>query len=213
MTFKGPQYSKILNPKTNTNDPSYIFHVEYESLSFIADNEISLESVHSCLAENISWWNMFITTFLESSTKFFSKPYTIETINKITKHTLDDKHEITTYPVNVILTPKSIQIYGGIFTVNWSYTIEQMIIPDLEDVPASIEKMEELNIDELPVESTDMLEIDSPNKFYDKQRVKEARLKAKLATYKAQRQIAQYCDKYGDISDSESEYTSDETDN
>jgi hypothetical protein len=58
----------------------------------------------------------------------------------------------------------------------------------------------------------EILEIESPVKYYDKQRVKEARLKAKLAVYKAQRQIAEYSEKYGEISDSdtESEYTSDE---
>jgi hypothetical protein len=49
--------------------------------------------------------------------------------------------------------------------------------------------------------------MDSPAKFYDKQRVKEARLKAKLAVYKANRQVARYYDKYGvnDISDSDTE--------
>ena len=220
-TFKAPQYTKIVNPKTGAQEPCYIFNIDFDTgdyLSFVADNksDISLQSVQQCVLDNIPWWNTFIGQFLESSAKFFSKQYTVETINKITKHSLNGNTN-ETYPVNVLLVPKNIQICGGVFTINWGYNIEQMIIPDLdneETLPVlNIEGMEELNIDELPVGNSteDVLEIDSPTKFYDKQRVKEARLKAKLAVYKAQRQMAQYCEKYGDdISDSDTDYTSEE---
>jgi len=212
-TFKSPQYTKVVNPKTGAQEPCYTFNIEYdESISFIAEDQvdISLQSLQNCILDNIPWWNTFIGTFLESSAKFFSKPYTIETINKITKHALTANNTTDiTFPVNVILLPNNIQICGGIFTVNWSYNIELVIIPVL-DLPVEIEKMEELNIDELPVENnTDVLEIDSPVKFYDKQRVKEARLKAKLAVYKAQRHMAQYCEKYGEVSDSDTYSESD----
>lgn len=217
MTFKSPQYTKIANPKTGAQEPCYTFNIDAcESLSFVAESEddVSLQSLQKCILDNIPWWTKFVNDFLESSVKFFSKPYTIETINKITKHTLHG-NKSDRYPVNVILLPKNIQIVGGFFTVNWNYDIEPMIhIPDLDaDLPVgNIQEMEELNIDELPAEnSTEVLDINSPDKFYDKQRVKESKLKAKLAHYKAQRQIAEYCDKYGDdISDSDTEYTSDE---
>ena len=226
--FKAPTYTKIVNPKTGVQEPCYTFNIECNDyLSFIAENksDLSLQSVQKCVLDNISWWNTFIGNFLESSAKLFSKPYTVETINKITKHTLNGVVS-DSYPVNVILIPKNIQICGGVFTINWGYNIEQMIdIPDLEDVKSiestinspvlNIEGMQELNIDELPVGNSteDVLEIDSPVKFYDKQRVKEARLKAKLAVYKAQRHMAEYCEKYGiDISDSdtESDYVSED---
>ena len=69
--------------------------------------------------------------------------------------------------------------------------------------------LEELNMDDVPMDknATDgVLELDSPTKFYDKQKVKEARLKAKLAVYKAQHQLSKYYEKYGnDISDSDTE--------
>ena len=90
---------------------------------------------------------------------------------------------------------------------------------ELPDLPVSneskiVDGLEELNIDDLAhSDSTaNALELDSPAKFYDKQRVKEARLKAKLAVYKAQRTMAQYYEKYGnDISDSDTDLeTSDE---
>ena len=76
-----------------------------------------------------------------------------------------------------------------------------------------------MNIDELPIESNNTgtplgttIEIDNPAKFYEKQKVKEARLRAKLAMYKANRQMAQYYEKYGDsISESDTDFeTSDE---
>jgi len=239
--FNAPQYTKVLNPKTGVQDPCYTFQINYDSnnsdyLSFVAENQaaISLQSLQKCVLDNIPWWNTFIESFLQSSTKFFSKPYTVETINKITKHTLNGTTN-NKYPINVILVPKNIQICGGVFTVNWGYNLEPMIdIPDVEDVIISlpevdnsppvlknkvINDIQELNIDELPIESNNtgtsldtQLEIDSPAKFYEKQRVKEARLRAKLAIYKAQRQTAQYYEKYGnDISDSDNDFeTSDE---
>ena len=233
-TFNAPQYTKIVNPKTGTQDPCYTFNIEFNTcdyLSFVAEkqSDISLQSLQTCILNNIPWWNMFIKQFLQTSSKFFSKPYTVETINKITKHTLNGTISIT-YPVNVLLVPKSIQICCGIFTVNWGYESEPMIdIPDVEDVINNtieldlspvlknkiFDEIQELNIDEIPVgnDSTDVpLELDSPAKFYEKQKVKEARLKAKLSVYKAQRQMVQYYEKYGnDISDSDSNLgTSDE---
>ena len=231
--FKAPQYTKVTNPKTGNQDPCYTFNVEFNTcdyLSFVAENEsdISLQSLQKCVLENIPWWNGFIQQFLQSSTKYFTKPYTVETINKITKHTLNGTKS-STYPVNIVLQPTNIQICSGVFTVNWGYNAEPMIdIPDAEedkvntiellDLPVSnknklVEGLEELNIDEVPGNSTDdALNLDSPAKFYEKQRVKEARLKAKLAVYKAQRQMAQYYEKYGDeLSDSDTDFeTSDE---
>ena len=233
--FSAPQYTKVLNPKTGVQDPCYTFQINYDLnsdyLSFVAENQasISLHTLQKCVLDNIPWWNNFIQSFLQSSTKYFSKPYTVETINKITKHTLNGTTD-NKYPINVILVPKNIQICGGVFTVNWGYNLEPMIdIPDVEDVTISLPELnvspvlknkvindiQELNIDELPVESNNTgtpLEIDSPAKFYEKQKVKEARLRAKLAVYKAQRQTAQYYDKYGnDISESDTDFeTSDE---
>jgi hypothetical protein len=236
--FHAPQYTKVLNPKTGVQDPCYTFQINYDLnnsdyLSFVAENQadVSVQSLHKCVLDNIPWWNTFIQSFLQSTTKFFSKPYTVEAINKITKHTLNGTTS-NKYPITVILVPKNIQICGGVFTVNWGYNFESMIdIPDVENVTQIslpevnisspvlknkvINDIQELNIDEIPIESNNtgtQLEIDSPAKFYEKQRVKEARLRAKLALYKAERQTAQYYEKYGgNISESDTDFeTSDE---
>lgn len=239
-TFKAPQYTKIINPKTGIQEPSYTFQIEFEStdntLSFIAESleEITLQNLQKTILEDIEWWNTFITNFLKATIKFFTKPYTVEQINRITKHTLNGSVISKEFPVSVTLIPKTIQIIGGVFMINWGYTTESVVIniPVLEEseintvqmnnLPVLNEKqsdneLEELNIDEMPSgdDSTDALQLDSPAKFFEKQKVKEARLKAKLAVYKAQRQMAQYYEKYGDdISDSESELetSDDETD-
>jgi hypothetical protein len=234
-TFKAPQYTKTVNPKTGAQDPCYTFNIDFNDgdyISFVAESQtdLSLQSLQKCVLDNLDWWNTFVGQFLQASVKFFSKPYTVDAINKITKHTLNGTTS-TSYPVNVVLVPKNIQICSGNFTVNWGYTVEPMIaFPDVDDVktntielpalPVSnetkiVDGIQELNMDDLPVggaPTDDALELDSPAKFYDKQRVKEARLRAKLAVYKAQRQIAQFYEKYGDnISDSDNDLeTSDE---
>jgi hypothetical protein len=224
--FKAPQYTKVTNLKTGAQEPCYTFNIEFnicDYLSFVAESQkdISLQSLQKCVLENIPWWNGFIDQFLKASSKYFSKPYTVEQINKITQHTLDG-NSCSTFPINVVLVPNSIKICSGVFTVNWNYNTEPMIdFPDVEDVKSNsielpdskenkiVDGLEELNIDEIPVgnNSTDgALELDSPAKFYEKQRVKEARLKAKLAAYKAHRTMAQYYEKYGeDISDSDTD--------
>ena len=232
-TFKAPQYTKTTNPKTGAQEPCYTFSIEFQSsdeeLSFLADssNEVGLQGLQKCILDNVEWWNTFIKHFLTASSKFFTKPYTVEQINKITKHTLNGTTTTNIFPASVVLLPKTIQISGGVFMVNWVYSAEPVIIniPDLEEpevndieltsLPVSnktVEGIEELNMDELSVgdgSTDDALELDSPAKFYEKQRVKEARLKAKLAIYKAQRQMAQYYEKYGDdISDSDTDLES-----
>jgi hypothetical protein len=232
-TFKAPQYTKTVNPKTGAQDPCYTFNIDFNNddyISFVAESQLdlSLQSLQKCVLDNLDWWNTFVGQFLQASVKFFSKPYTVDAINKITKHTLNGTAS-TFYPVNVVLVPKSIQICSGSFMVNWGYTVEPMIdFPDVDDVktntielpilPVSnetklVDGIQELNMDDLPVggaPTDDALELDSPAKFYDKQRLKETRLKAKLAVYKAQRQMVQYYEKYGDnSSDSDDLETSD----
>jgi len=176
-----------------------------------------LESLKKCIIENNNWWNGFISTFLQASSKLFSKPYTVENINKIVKHTLQSK--TATFPVNVLLTPSNIQIKGGFFIVHWDYTCKPLVIdiPDLEDIshPAYqiIDEVEELDVDDVPMDKNtteETLELENSAMLYDKQKVKEAQLKAKLAMYKAQHQLERFYEKYGtDVTDSESESETD----
>jgi hypothetical protein len=213
-TFKSPVYSK--KTTNGHTDASYVFSVEYsdsdEGIGFIADSveDISVQSVQRCLNENQEWWNHYLQEFLKQSAKFFSKQYTVQNLLKIIRHTLQDVVEVST-PTNVILLPKHIQILGGTFIIHWNYTCQPIAIdiPGLSDSLPVLNKImdgvAELNMDELPIDSTESLELENPNRLYEKQKVKEAILKAKVAYYKAQNQIRTFSDKYGEEYSSEFE--------
>lgn len=236
-TFKAPSYSKKPNTVSGVLEPYYIFPIifsnEDDKISYTAEDqsEISLKKLQECIIDNLDWWRSFVSLFISSTAKFFAKPYTFDTINKIMKHTLSTNESNIDFPAVLMLYPKDIVLHQNTFIINWNYDIEKMLIsvPDTEEEPEliiqnnelitssqtlkndndEIEKnIEELNIDDIPddKESTDMeINIDNPSKYYDKQRVKEARLRAKLALYKAERQMTKYYEKYGgDISDSDS---------
>jgi len=189
------------------------------------------------ITEHMDWWKQFVQQFMKASSKMFAKPYTVEQINKITKHVGKTWSYDSTYPVTVDVVPTTIKIQSGVFWVYWDYRFTPNVIdipvsveeedataaiclPDLavqqEDVHASKE-VEEVNLDELHIDgnATEDLELSHSDRFYDKQRVKEVRLKAKLAQYKAELQMRMYYDKYGnDVSDTDADsdqsYTSSE---
>ena len=227
-TFKSPRYMKIRNEKSGVMEPSYIFDINFQNndqtLEFVCDDEslLTLSSLQNVLLENKDVWENFLNQFLQFSTKMFSKPYTVQHLLKIMKHNSLQGTVPDYFPVNVLFSPKTFQIMNGIFLVNWEYIATPVVIdiPVMEvsqpsspqllpDLDKAIDGIEELNIDELPEEkdSTDnSLPLDNQNRVYDKQKVKEARLKAKLAVYRAQYQLNRYYEKYGDeISDSDTE--------
>jgi hypothetical protein len=213
-TFKSPVYSK--KTTNGQTEASYVFSVEYSDLDdgigFVADSveDISVQSVQRCLNENQEWWNHYLQDFLRQSTKFFSKQYTVQNLLKIIRHTIQDVVEVST-PTNVILLPKHIQILGGTFIIHWNYTCQSIAIdiPGLSDslpvLNKVIDGVAELNMNDLPIDSTESFDLEDPNRLYEKQKVKEAILRAKVAYYKAQNQIRTFSDKYGEEYSSEFE--------
>jgi hypothetical protein len=226
-TFKAPIYSKVTNQKGQI-EPSYSFAIQFEAnearISFVADEAISIDALQKCIEENKQWWNAFLSQFLTVSAKLFSKPYTVDYITKIVKHVLS-KHEHIELPVNVTALPTSIQIKGGAFFVHWDYKCEPLVIdiPDFDSddhnsasSATSADEVKELDIDDVPMDKNtteETLELENSAMLFDKQKVKEARLKAKLAMYKAQHQLERFYERYGtDITDSESESESESED-
>ena len=246
-TFHPPVYSKQTDAKRNTIESCYTFSIEFalnESVcSFIADDsaEVTNTKIESVIVNDADGWKLFVQSFMQASSKLFAKPYTVEQINKITKHAAKEWSYDSTFPVTVDVLPTTIKIQSGIFWVYWEYRFTPIVIdipvsmeesvdttaaiclPDLveESVKQSStsigEEVEELNLDDLNMDgnATEGLPLHHSDRFYDKQRVKEARLKAKLAQYKAEIQMRMYYDKYGnDVSetdvDSDDSYTSSE---
>jgi hypothetical protein len=250
-SFRPPVYSKQHDAKKNTVEACYTFSIDFQEedsgLSFTADNanDITITSIDSLIHDNMDWWKQFVQQFMQASSKMFAKPYTVEQINKITKHAGKEWSYDSSFPVTVEVLPTTIKIQSGVFWVYWDYRFT----PNVIDIPVSVEEevdataaiclpdlaeqvaelpseqatvpvdkeVEEVNLDELNIDgnATEDLELSHSARFYDKQRVKEARLKAKLAQYKAELQMRMYYDKYGNDAsetdaDSDDSYTSSE---
>jgi len=152
--------------------------------------------------------NELLAEFLRTCSSYFAKPYSAPTILKHLSHELKAGAPSTaaTYsftPIELIITAKG-------FKLLWNASEEQMLIT----LPAMEESgdLQPTEIDELQLDSTqNVLELQAPTirHIYDKQRVKEANLRAKLAQYKANRTHLEYLEKYGqapsDSDDSDSE--------
>lgn len=230
--IRGPHVSKKAN-QSGVMETSFVFHITKDdsdvTLHATSDNEVNVSLLQSCLMEHVTWWNEWLGYFLSATAKHFSKPYTVQQIHKITKHTLTGTVP-DTFPASIQFYPSMIEIRGGVFMVYWNYSAIPIIIdiPDLAeddievdsgsmDVTGSLPKssstsgdMEEVNVDELPTHltATEPIAVDGPGRFYDKHKLKEARLKAKIAMYKVQHQMARYYEKYGtEASDSEEEWS------
>ena len=238
-----PQYMKITHPQTRAIEACYTFRVTMdesdERISFLLEEPSTLVSsmIASCVEENRMWWEGFLRLFLERSSKFFSKAYTIQQLLPIITHTFampnampnamsNAVSDSVSGPSTVLLSPKSIQIRGGTFCVFWDHECESLVIDipvgtlpadpeiselsehfetecsalsDLIPMSPSVPVLEEFSLQEIPLSSTD-----NATRLHDRQKAKEARLKAKLAIYRAQTEMNEYYDKYGtDLSDSD----------
>lgn len=248
-TFKNPVYVKKQNAKTGAMEPCYVFPIIFgedeDTIQIILDTnrQINLQDLQACVLENVEWWNTLVAQFLAASSKHFAKPYTVDSINKIVKHSITSQESPTDSDCSVaaFFTPKEIQIYGGNFMVNWHCNIKNVIInvsdltmddvndehlkendnietvKNMEVTDSSLpvlDGIQELSIEDIPGDSNEVMNLGDPSRYYERQRVREARLKAKLALYKAQLETSKYYEKYGvELSDSDesSEYdTSDE---
>ena len=91
-SFHPPVYSKQHDAKKNTVEACYTFSIDFQEnesgLVFTADDvdTITSTSIESLISGNTDWWKQFVQQFMQASSKMFAKPYTVEQINKITKH-------------------------------------------------------------------------------------------------------------------------------
>jgi hypothetical protein len=259
-------------------EPSYQFTmVKARSdvpLSFVVDTDtpLCLDILQEELHDHKEWWDTILSEFLLATTAYFSKPYTVQHIKRITRHVLEIKEPLT-YPLRITCYPTLLEITAGIIYVHWEYDTESawISIPDEEDpqvqlpallgghqrppapstppapplsstqesirqpvsVPPLPPSVSSASVPVVPVcapapLSSDLEEWDAASlpeekgttgkkdhteppilKLYEKQRVKEAQLRARLAAYQAQAQMNHFFEKYGDEV-SESEWGSEE---
>lgn len=167
------------------------------------------------IEENKDWLVKFVTSFLQSTEQYFTKKYTTDALLKHLNHSMTP--EGSTEEANqVIFMPSEIVIFQGRFTLTWKAKLEaiRIAIPDLEE-PIENELLmkdvtELLAIDDLEADlqkGPEEMVIEDSSRHYEKRKVKEARLRARLAQYKAERAMTRYLEKYG-AEPSDSEWTS-----
>lgn len=220
-TFGKPSYTK-LQTASGTMEPCYKFTV-VTSDSFSDPIEITgkpnttvIESqLMTLIQEKKEWIIKFITTFLQATEQYFTKKYTVDALMKHLNHTM--MSEGSTEDSNqVLFVPNEIVIFQGRFTIVWKAKFEEIriAIPDFEE-PVENEVLmkdvtELLAIDDLEADlqkGPDEVMIEDSSRHYEKRKVKEARLRARLAQYKAERAMSRYLEKYG-AEPSDSEWTS-----
>ena len=140
--FKAPVYAK-LSVDGGASVPCYTFDIEYlasdkeDHLTSVADSasDLSLATLNELIKENHAWWSRLIQGFMTASAKLFSKTYSLDQLNRITKHVLPSPlPSITDYPSTLFWTVRQIKIYGGSLYVHWGITSEPIQI-DLPDTP------------------------------------------------------------------------------
>ena len=203
MIITGPQYTKDA-----AGTISYRFEVSSEGVA-IHQLPVDPDITTYIHMDHATWFSVWMTEFLCSTAKHFSKPYTAQQLQRITQHLLNSRPDLAMGAYT--LQPAAVTFRGGKCEVEWSISVVPMVIdiPDLEDgAPVKEAQLEEVDEDALPV-AINATEIDQA-RLMDRQRLKEARLKAKIALYRVQHQMAVYHDRYGasvseDSDDSESE--------
>lgn len=148
--------------------------------------------------------------FLNIHGKRFAKPYTPTQLIKVTKHTVEmeelmpaaDEYEWS-------LVPRHLDVKNGAFCLFWKANAlpikielsleEELTVEENNKSPAS--EIMELSPDALPpVEAeSSLLRLTSDTQLRDKKTVHEARIRAKWSQYKAEKAIAKYLQRYGEL--------------
>lgn len=199
FVFQKPTSTKVTTP--SGTDTVHSFHISTESGIQSAHEAAPADALKAVVANDASYLHGFLTEFLRFSTPYFAKPYSIPTLLKHLVHELKTP-STTVAPYSFL--PAELVITAKGFRLLWS-AVEQSVLIALPDMDE--DAIGELETTELPLTGTEnVLELQpaSIRHVYDKQRVKEANLRAKLAQYKANRTHMEYLQKYGeDPSDSE----------
>jgi hypothetical protein len=210
LTVQKPVYSKVTTA-TGT-EPLHTFALESDFVlqGLGLPSQPPAEVLQSNVGKGIGAVQELLTEFLRLTVQYFAKPYSVANVLKSLKHDV----EPSTASGELCFSPKEIQISARGFLVRWTCKQgEESTLISLPDMESGDDVLGE--IDAIPLSNTnDVIQLQSPNvrHIYDRQKVKEANLRAKLAQYKANRAHLEYLEKYGaDPSDSD-ESDSDDSD-
>jgi len=204
ITVKKPVYRKQQTP--TGLEPLHIFELESDWILSSA-GQSPAEALPSALAKETEALQLFLTEFLRLTVQYFAKPYSVAAITKTLKHAADP----STATGSMTFQPKEVQISSRGFLIQWICKQEEaalISLPDMDEEAIG-------DIDEIPSAATnEVIQLQSPNirHIYDRQRVKEANLRAKLAQYKANRAHLEYLEKYGEAPSDSSDSEPDDSD-
>lgn len=215
-----PHYAKMKNT-TGGLDPCYTFSIiTAHHITLHVEDGTDTINLEKAINDNDSYITQLLNCFLTTASQYFVKTYTVDALRKHIKYGITSSENSTEFPCEMTVDPCEIIIFQGKFTLNWKLIHNPIMIriPDLEEAVLSVSvsaegKKDSASTDEL-IQVDDLEEDlrDNPitsdediSRHYEKRRVKEARLRSKLAQYKAERAMTRYLEKYGDVmSDSES---------
>jgi hypothetical protein len=206
LVVKKPVYTKVTTP-TGATEPVHTFGLEspWTVAGLSSGTQTPAEVLLVSLSKELGALNAFLTEFLRLTAPHFAKPYSVTNVLKTLKHIVD-----STASGSLTFQPQSVQITARGFQILWSCKAEEVALislPDMDDEADDIPLSNTNEVIQLQTQSTDIRHI------YDRQRVKEATLRAKLAQYKANRTHLEYVEKYGtDPSDSEDSDSSESDD-
>jgi len=210
VTVQKPVYTK-LTTATGT-EPLHTFALESDLVlqGIGLPSQPPAEVLQTHVGKEAASVQELLTEFLRLTLQYFAKPYTVANVLKSLKHDV----EPSTASGELSFTPKEIQISARGFLVRWTCKqVEEATLISLPDMETGEEALGE--IDAIPMSNTnDVIQLQSPNvrHIYDRQKVKEANLRAKLAQYKANRAHLEYLEKYGEDPSDSDDSESDESD-
>ena len=207
LSVKKPVYTKVTTA-TGATEPVHTFALESDWI-LKGSGQSPAEVLVAVVAKESAALQAFLTEFLRLTASSFAKPYSVSSVLKSLKHTVE-----STATGSLQFQPSEVLITVRGFQIRWTCQEEEgglISLPDLED-----SEEEEEDAESIPLSNTnEVIQLQSPNirNIYDRQKVKEANLRAKLAQYKANRTHLEYVEKYGqdpsDSSDTESEESDD----
>lgn len=152
------------------------------------------------------------SAFLNIHGKRFVKPYTPTQLIKITSHvTTLTNGSVEDEECEWTLTPQTINVKNGVFQINWLANGQSLKIELSEEVeepkqkspavaPAASLAIEEVEIGTVAEDtSNSFLRLTSNSQLRDKRLLEEAKIRAKWAQYKAEKAIAKYVERYGEL--------------
>lgn len=230
MIFSNPQW----NPSTNSytvkiispQDFSYVEVRDKSSGSDIFNREVDItNNEFQLVVSNLA------TAIYEKGSAWFASPIKPQNFIKKAKHIIDtpanmttpgNKNEFTWNPVSFEITPKHFEIRWKILSLNPVSVIPSNFIDiseDLEGVEPRtiiIQQNDIIENAEIPFDNSEQDIQQISSRAVLKQKVRKAKLKASIATMKAERMAEKYFRRYGiqiDLgSDSELSFDSDEED-